>query len=544
MGNACKKPNNSSVISPETKPQEFTVATIKNNTIVNTYSNSTKLQSKNATNPEIVEINAVVDQIVKVLHENKDKGQINSPFVRELPISENAKIYALGDLEGKIDLLYRFFVYNKLITYSDGKVVWIGGKDTYVVQCGDQIDRNPRPKQDTDIGVILFMEFMYYLSEGKVVSVLGNHELMNMDTGTIKSVKYNDGVLAQYVKNATDRTFSVSNVLTATRLKLFTRSFLTPIIQNRYIAYKIDKIIFSHAGIIAEHVDTFLKYNNLGKTNADFINFVCVSKLKQTKQTEQIHVDHRFGSQDEQKNCNTKKCQICYNLWHRQFDNLYKAKFDQKQIPTGFLSVIGHNNQILNDDKVQPISYCSNNSTDCSSFQDDVAQELTVGNDTGYLILTDVNTNYDPSNPEHDTFKFIELRKITSDKSDTSDTSDTFTVKQHTVKPEDILHNNPLCQLCLDEFKDVFRKKIIPKLYQLYNDSEHDSLNGGTTTKYRKTNEKVRIHGKTRVVYKCKNTKYIIWNREYVKLTTYTNKANKDKQNHRQAMTQKKSRNN
>ncbi len=104
------------------------------------------------------------------------------------------RIIALGDIHGDFGLCVKLLILAKVI---DKDYNWIGG-DTIVVQVGDQIDRC-RPyngmacdnskttldDEDSDIKILKFFtkldkEAQKSVPPGKVISLLGNHELLNV----------------------------------------------------------------------------------------------------------------------------------------------------------------------------------------------------------------------------------------------------------------------------------------------------------------------------------------------------------------------------
>jgi len=110
------------------------------------------------------------------------------------------RIVAIGDVHGDYDYLIHLL---KIALVINNKHHWIGGK-TYVVQLGDQID-SCRPnycdcnekdatQNDTadDIKIINYLENLHNEATekgGAVISLLGNHELMNID-GDMSYVSY------------------------------------------------------------------------------------------------------------------------------------------------------------------------------------------------------------------------------------------------------------------------------------------------------------------------------------------------------------------
>ena len=106
------------------------------------------------------------------------------------------RIVVLGDIHGDYQLAINLLRIAKVITIDGDKVTWSGG-ETVVVQVGDQIDRcrpldnnqydcsNPITTlndEDSDIKILkLFtdLDIDARKSGGMVISLIGNHELMN-----------------------------------------------------------------------------------------------------------------------------------------------------------------------------------------------------------------------------------------------------------------------------------------------------------------------------------------------------------------------------
>jgi hypothetical protein len=107
------------------------------------------------------------------------------------------RIIALGDIHGDYPLVLKLLKIGKVIDIDGAdNINWIGG-DTIVVQVGDQID-SCRPKsinadcniegstindEGNDILILQFFTDLHYKAKehgGQVISLLGNHELMNV----------------------------------------------------------------------------------------------------------------------------------------------------------------------------------------------------------------------------------------------------------------------------------------------------------------------------------------------------------------------------
>jgi Calcineurin-like phosphoesterase len=83
-------------------------------------------------------------------------------------------IVAIGDVHGDFD---DFVAILRRTGLTDQQNHWTGGKTTFV-QVGDQIDRGPKPREVMDLMMALEKEAPQ--AGGRVVSLLGNHEVMNI----------------------------------------------------------------------------------------------------------------------------------------------------------------------------------------------------------------------------------------------------------------------------------------------------------------------------------------------------------------------------
>jgi len=119
-------------------------------------------------------------------------------------IEAKKRICVFGDIHGDWALAIEMLKAAKLIKIKKDRIKWIGS-DTYVVQVGDQIDRcrpvpgmrcdnpNTTPNdENSDIKIIeLFNELNLQAIKvgGAVISLLGNHEIMNA-MGQIEYASY------------------------------------------------------------------------------------------------------------------------------------------------------------------------------------------------------------------------------------------------------------------------------------------------------------------------------------------------------------------
>ena len=83
-------------------------------------------------------------------------------------------LVAIGDVHGDFDDFVAILQHTGLI---DKQNHWTGGKTTFV-QAGDLLDRGPKPREVMDL--MMALEKEAGKAGGRVVSLLGNHEMMNI----------------------------------------------------------------------------------------------------------------------------------------------------------------------------------------------------------------------------------------------------------------------------------------------------------------------------------------------------------------------------
>jgi hypothetical protein len=91
------------------------------------------------------------------------------------------RVVAVGDVHGDLAAFKAILAEAGVL---DAKGAWAGG-DTVLVQVGDLIDRGPRMRATLDF--VMDLEEAAAKQGGRVVSLLGNHEVMNM-TGDLRYV--------------------------------------------------------------------------------------------------------------------------------------------------------------------------------------------------------------------------------------------------------------------------------------------------------------------------------------------------------------------
>jgi hypothetical protein len=172
------------------------------------------------------------------------------------------RIIVIGDIHGDMDKLLKCLRIPNLI---DDKNDWIGGKSV-VVQVGDQIDscrfrgsgncNQPTNSLDEadDIKILYFLTKLHNQASkqgGAVYSLMGNHELMNVN-GDMRFVSHNNinynGMDLEGRKKLFKPGCKIANFLACTRK----------------MALVIGSNLFVHAGIVPEMK---AKYNNIDDMN-------------------------------------------------------------------------------------------------------------------------------------------------------------------------------------------------------------------------------------------------------------------------------------
>lgn len=191
---------------------------------------------------------------------------INEDIIYEYECKhENNRIVIIGDIHGDIRRFKDILIHAKVINKN---IEWIAEpKNTIVVQMGDQVDSINRDPTLEEWEVLPDVEMIYFtnllnkiaLSKGgRVISLIGNHELMNI----IGNYSY---VSQKSLNNDNSK-----------RHDLFKpNGALSAILSQRPIVVKIGKLLFCHAGLTLEHLKILIKYNkDISYINSIWKNFI------------------------------------------------------------------------------------------------------------------------------------------------------------------------------------------------------------------------------------------------------------------------------
>jgi hypothetical protein len=92
----------------------------------------------------------------------------------QTPADQREAVVAIGDVHGDFD---DFVIILQRAGLIDPQHHWSGGQTTFV-QVGDLLDRGPKPREVMDL--VISLEKEAPKAGGRVISLLGNHEMMNI----------------------------------------------------------------------------------------------------------------------------------------------------------------------------------------------------------------------------------------------------------------------------------------------------------------------------------------------------------------------------
>jgi hypothetical protein len=195
---------------------------------------------------------------------------INEDIIYEYECEhDNNRIVVIGDIHGDIRRFKDILIDAKVI---NNNIEWIAEpKNTIVIQMGDQVDSINRDPTLAEWEVLPDVEMIYFTDllnkiarakGGRVISLIGNHELMNV-IGNYSYVSSNslNGSLNGGIRKRHDL-FRPDGTLSA-------------ILSQRPIVVKIDSLLFCHAGLTTEHLDLLDKYDkDISYLNSIWKNFI------------------------------------------------------------------------------------------------------------------------------------------------------------------------------------------------------------------------------------------------------------------------------
>ncbi len=156
------------------------------------------------------------------------------------------RIVCIGDVHGDLGRVVELL---RILRIIDENTQWIAEpKNTVVVQLGDQIDSASRGTTEdwetmVDTEVIMFMDKLDHIarkSGGRVLSIIGNHELMN--------------VMGDYTY-VSQKSMEMSGGVFKRQYTFRNGGQMSQMLSKRNISIKIGSITFCHGGILPQQLD-------------------------------------------------------------------------------------------------------------------------------------------------------------------------------------------------------------------------------------------------------------------------------------------------
>lgn len=295
--------------------------------------------------------NLTLDDLKEIYQKNYDEKCKLYPDISQKDVLPKVnRIIVLGDLHGDFDETIKCLKLAKLVRYNrkNDTVKWIGG-DTVLVQVGDQIDRcrelpcsnKMNNDENSDIKILKLFTDLHkqaIASGGAVYSVIGNHELMNvdgrMDYVSLKNYqgfekeKYNK----KFLKGIPDEKVDMEARKWAFEPGNPIAEFLA---CTRKLALKIGDSLFVHAGILPQIAD---KYPNIGDLNK-ILALYLFNELEEPDKFADIFGSDvikgkTFIGQSNEDVCNGHRCHSISPLWTREIGNITEDKCEDILFPT------------------------------------------------------------------------------------------------------------------------------------------------------------------------------------------------------------------
>ena len=180
------------------------------------------------------------------------------------------RIVSIGDIHGDFTIFKRLLYMCNVIDKTGN---WTGGS-TYVIQMGDTLDgkrpgvkmNNAYMKESGELEIILYilmLDSQAKMSGGRVISILGNHEMYPYYIGNDKKF------IQDYIKKSDINVFNKHGI---NRIKFFKPGEAGGILfgRTRPLLLQLGEFLFIHGSI----TDSLIKYNtnNLGEVDVNKIN--------------------------------------------------------------------------------------------------------------------------------------------------------------------------------------------------------------------------------------------------------------------------------
>jgi hypothetical protein len=211
-------------------------------------------------------------------------GRYNFQYEPYNIANPNAEVYVIGDLEGDSNLLYRWLLASGFINTD---LQWTAGDNVYIIQCGDQLDNgiantnsknshfpfyNRRPSLgadyfNLDMYLLLFTDYLSIKSNNHFLSILGNHEILNLHrdfryvnlTNVLEQPEIADIMTLfngfsrkeiSYQRFLGSKETDIINYLERRRRLLTADGIFGKLLRRRNFIIRFNNLLVSHAGVI------------------------------------------------------------------------------------------------------------------------------------------------------------------------------------------------------------------------------------------------------------------------------------------------------
>lgn len=326
------------------------------------------------------------------------------------------KLFAVGDIHGDFNILEHVLVdLAKVCKLNNNELEWIEGVDSWLIFCGDLIDRlRKRPgktmtvdDENSDKKIIMKLINLNKSAEknnGKIIILLGNHELLNFE-------------------HAFDYVSPEGNY--QTRKKDFTRgsNFSEIIAESTYLTVKINNWVFVHGGFCPDAFknNDYLKENPIHKLNfitrkflVDKYYFKNNGNTNSEKNQMKIILDALYGINEEKSplNCrhygfnidNHDSCEkeVVSKVFKYIFDDISKGKMVISHTPQFIYNM--NINRSCNGKIWRLDTGMSRGFDEHYKFIEDMISKI------GLKIIKQLNTLI-----KHDKYRYISILEISED---------------------------------------------------------------------------------------------------------------------------------
>jgi hypothetical protein len=170
---------------------------------------------------------------------------ISPDFPTYLP--QSPRVIVIGDAHGDLG---RMVATLRAMEIINENLQWVAQPaNTIVVQMGDQLDSLNRTdecedwERTADTDLVVFMDRLDGLARlhgGRVISLIGNHELMN--------------IMGEFMY-VSPKSAQMNGGLESRRRQLAPNGYVAQILAKRCVLLKVGRVLFCHGGLLPQHLN-------------------------------------------------------------------------------------------------------------------------------------------------------------------------------------------------------------------------------------------------------------------------------------------------